>query len=167
MAGALLRYFGDNNEEQGELGLHLETSRILEAYDLSSNVTTIDDELLGLTSIELGIDDGGDYQTSRSRLMSIAHYKDVSIYYRIAFWINKYFKFLCIFLPDLVSKKIISVFVQNHSMELCYFEYKDNFMLGNEPVEDLRVFKTNLNIPCLCVSSYNEHISLDLAFNKC
>ena len=185
IAGALLRYFQDMNEKESddnkkEDDASLENARILESFDLSQNSTELISNLnevvhsteiplfkesIGLTSIELCI--GEDYQTPRSRLMSIAHQtRDMGIYYRIAFWINKFFKFACIFLPDLVSKKVISTLVQNHTMELCYFQYDDNFILGSEPVEDLRVFKTNLNIPCLCISSYNEHISLDLTFTS-
>eukprot|EP00484_Ammonia_sp_Unknown_P006498 CAMPEP_0197059318 /NCGR_PEP_ID=MMETSP1384-20130603/116495_1 /TAXON_ID=29189 /ORGANISM="Ammonia sp." /LENGTH=526 /DNA_ID=CAMNT_0042494359 /DNA_START=192 /DNA_END=1772 /DNA_ORIENTATION=- len=182
IAGAIYRYFQDNTTKQEKTISHLlESSRILEAYDLSQNQTELisvlnektDEystqiplfrESIGLTSIELCI--GDDYNTSRSRLMSIAHPHDIAVYYRIAFWMNKFFKFLCLSLPDLVSKKLISTLIQNHTMELCYFAYTDNFILGSEPVEDLRVFKTNLNIPCLCISSYNEHISLDLTFNS-
>merc|ERR1712113_367101 len=93
IAGALLRYFQDmsstknENEEQGkeENNMFL-NSRILESYDLSQNSQKLMSafneesreiplfkESMGLTSIELSME----YQTARSRLMSVAHPYDM------------------------------------------------------------------------------------------
>ena len=75
-------------------------------------------------------------------------------------------QWICAVVPDLVAKKMICRFMQHHTMEVVYFEYRDALYMGADPVEDIRVFKTNMSIPCLCISSYNEHISLDMTFSS-
>ena len=56
--------------------------------------------------------------------------------------------------------------MQRHTAEIISFQFDDALFLGMDPVEDIRVIKNNMaHIPCLCVSSYNDRISLDMTFS--
>jgi hypothetical protein len=184
IAGAIKRYVEDTNVSVIDLSRNNSSSdwRFLEQFDLSpfqankhESKTAIDEssvpvlpvfgQWMSLTSVSLAIDES----TPRTRLNQIIHsqkQKNTTLdEYRIAYCVDRCFHLLRYLLPDLLVKKCISNFVQNHTIEMCYFQFDSDFMLGNEPCDDLRIIKTSVHIPCLCVSTYNDHISLDLCFS--
>ncbi|ETO35577.1 hypothetical protein RFI_01486 [Reticulomyxa filosa] len=142
-------------------------------------------EKIGLTSIPLAI--GEQFSHARQRLMHIAKPSDVlsvsftvdffflvktnviiNIHryeeYRWCWWINKILEISANILPDRMCKAVMARFFQHHTMELCYFPCSQNLVFGRESVENIRVLKTNINAPCLCISTYNDRMYLDLTY---
>ena len=185
----------NNNDSDSDSNSNaLEGGRFLESFDLSENKTVMTDngiglidgnynyrditidgvpifkELIGYSSIRLAI--GDDITSPRARLIEIAHPND-SIFdqnkydeYRIAWWINVLFKILSFVLPDLLCKRIMRSLISHHCLEICYLSFDNNeLMIGNEPCEEFRIVKTNMNTACLCISTYSGDISLNFTYN--
>ena len=173
VSGAIMRYCKDSNTNNN---ISPKKSRILEDFDLSRNTTILNidnesntnlplfNEMIGLTSLKLFISD--EYSHSRQRLNAIPDPININKQYRIAFIIHKIFVGLFYFLPDLLAKKIVSYFIKNHSLELICFNFNKDLYIGNDIIEDIRLFKTNINLPVLSLTLYNERISIDLSFTQ-